>query len=95
MVEVGIFTSRRGNRRLLKPSSATCCFLFVNGVEAQLDEVSDEEDTPLEQVVKVAKKTEAKKRAPRKVKDVSHEIEIKEIEQPIQQQYYAPTFSFA
>lgn len=62
--------------------------------EAQLEEISDEEDTPLEEVVKIAKKTEAKKqRAPRKVKDVSHEIEIKEIAP--QQQYYAPSFSFA
>jgi hypothetical protein len=61
--------------------------------EAQLEE-SDEEDTPLEEVIKIAKKTEAKKRAPRKVKNPEQEIE-KEIEQPIQQQYYAPSFSFA
>ena len=62
--------------------------------EAQLDEVS-EDDTPLEEVVKIAKKTEAKKqRAPRKVKDVEQEIE-KEIE-PQEQYYYAqPSFSFA
>lgn len=59
--------------------------------EAQLDEVSEDE-TPLEEVVKIAKKTEEKKRAPRKVKDVR---ENPEIEQPIQQQYYAPSFSFA
>ena len=70
--------------------------------EAQLDEISDEEDTPLEEVVKIAKKTEAKKRersAPRKVKNVE-----KEVEQPAptgaepvepQQQYYIPAFSFA
>ena len=63
--------------------------------EAQLEE-SDEEDTPLEEVVKIAKKTEAKKqRAPRKVKDVEQIVrEEPEIEQPIQQQYYAPSFSF-
>lgn len=64
--------------------------------EAQLEE-SDEEDTPLEEVVKIAKKTEAKKqRAPRKVKDVEQIVrEEPEIEQPIQQQYYVPSFSFA
>lgn len=61
--------------------------------EAQLDESDEENDTPLEQVMEIAKKTAVKKRAPRKVKDVSHEIEIKEIEP--QQQYYAPSFSFA
>lgn len=64
--------------------------------EAQLEEISDEEDTPLEEVVKIAKKTEAKKqRAPRKVKDVEQKVrEDPEIEQPIQQQYYVPSFSF-
>jgi len=61
--------------------------------EAQLEE-TDEEDTPLEEVMEIAKKTAVKKRAPRKVKDVEQKIE-KEIEQPIQQQYYAPSFSFA
>jgi hypothetical protein len=63
--------------------------------EAQLEE-SDEEDTPLEEVVKIAKKTEAKKsRAPRKVKNVEKEVE--QVEEPIepQQQYYMPAFSFA
>jgi len=64
--------------------------------EAQLEEISDEEDTPLEEVVKIAKKTEAKKqRAPRKVKNVEQEIEKKEVE-PQEQYYYAqPSFSFA
>lgn len=59
--------------------------------EAQLEE-TDEEDTPLEEVVKIAKKTETKKRE-RKIKNPEQKIE-KEIEQPIQQQYYAPSFSF-
>lgn len=76
--------------------------------EAQLDEVSDEEDTPLEQVVKVAKKTEAKKRAVSKrlVKNVEQEIEkkdqlrlgsrVNEIVEPQEQYYHAqPSFSFA
>jgi hypothetical protein len=63
--------------------------------EAQLDEISDD-DTPLEEVMEVAKKTETKKRAPRKVKDVEQKIEKKEIEpQELQQQYYIPQISFA
>ena len=63
--------------------------------EAQLDDVSDEEDTPLEQVVKVAKKTEAKRAVSKRlVKNVEQEIEKKEVE-PQEQYYYAqPSFSF-
>ena len=65
--------------------------------EAQLDEISDD-DTPLEEVIQVAKKTESKKRersAPRKIKNVEKEIEP--VEEPVesQQQYYMPSFSFA
>lgn len=74
--------------------------------EAQLDEISDD-DTPLEEVMEVAKKTETKKRAPRKVKNPEQpnsawgrsneeKIEKKEIEpQELQQQYYIPQISFA
>lgn len=61
--------------------------------EAQLDEVSEDE-TPLEQVMEIAKKTavkKSKKSIPKKQKQVEEEVEI---EQPIQQQYYAPSFSF-
>lgn len=60
--------------------------------EAQLDEISDD-DTPLEQVMEIVKKTETKKRE-RKVKNPGQKIE-KEIEP--QQQYYhtQPSFSFA
>jgi hypothetical protein len=61
--------------------------------EAQLDEISDD-DTPLEEVIQVAKKTESKKRAPKKVKNVEKEVEP--VEEPVesQQQYYMPSFSF-
>lgn len=71
--------------------------------EAQLDEISDD-DTPLEEVMEVAKKTETKKRAPRKVKNPEQpnsawgrsNEEKKEIEpQELQQQYYIPQISFA
>jgi hypothetical protein len=60
--------------------------------EAQLDEISDD-DTPLEEVIQVAKKTESKKRAPRK----NVEKEVEPVEEPVesQQQYYMPSFSFA
>lgn len=66
--------------------------------EAKLEELSDEEETPLEEVIQVAKKTEAKKQRksiPKKQKEV--EDEVIEHEQPRQQQrqYYAPSFSFA
>lgn len=63
--------------------------------EAQLDEVSEDE-TPLEEVVKIAKKTEAKKqRAPRKVKDVEQIVREDPEVEPQEQYYYAPSFSFA
>ncbi len=64
--------------------------------EAKLEELSDEEETPLEEVIQVAKKTEAKKQRksiPKKQKEVVQEVI--EYEQPRQQQYYAPSFSFA
>jgi hypothetical protein len=67
--------------------------------EAKLEELSDEEETPLEEVIQVAKKTEAKKQRksiPKKQKEVVQEDrEVIEYEQPRQQQYYAPSFSFA
>ena len=67
--------------------------------EAKLEELSDEEETPLEEVIQVAKKTEAKKQRksiPKKQKEVVQEDrEVVEYEQPRQQQYYAPSFSFA
>jgi len=63
--------------------------------EAQLEESDEENETPLEQVMEIAKKTavkKSKKSIPKKQKQVEEEVEI---EQPIQQQYYAPSFSFA
>jgi hypothetical protein len=64
--------------------------------EAKLEEISDEEETPLEEVIKIAKKTEAKKQRksiPKKQKEVEEKVEY---EQPQQQYYYTqPSFSFA
>lgn len=71
--------------------------------EAQLEEVSDEEETPLEEVVEVAKKTQAKKQrksiparssAPKRT-TATHNSEAEVSLEPQVPMYYVPQFSFA